>query len=645
MDLVVYWLYRAACWLIATLPLEFNFRLGRLLGTLAYAVAPPYRKLVVANLKIAFEGEKSDRELRILALLHFQTLFANLLSSVKLASMTHAQIEPHVRCENLDRMRTVLKKGKGLIGVISHIGNWELFAQMPNFLPGHSFSTVYQRLGNRYLDADVRRARGRDGMAPYERKEGFGAPIKFLRDGGGLGILVDQHAGDAGVWTPMFGRLASTSPLAGTLAVRTGATLVPVAIYTEGVARWRLVVSEPILAETAEADQITAEINQALEHQIRESPQDWFWVHNRWKTPKPKFLLSTYKRGVCYPQGFDPAKLKPFRILVRSSNWLGDAVISTPAIRAIKKGRPDAHITVLTRDKLVDFWKAVPGVDDVIAIKPEESVFAVARKISSKFDVAILFPNSVRVALEAFLAGIPRRVGYRGKWRRAFLNQVVPEDKKPHPPTHQVTHYLDLAKHVGASKEDLQDARRETVRERKAAYSSAQPAIGSRPFRLGLCAGADYGPAKRWLPERFAEAAKIVAGKVSCEWLLFGTEPDQKLGEEIELGLEGKCTNLIGKTTLAELIEKLSGCDLLLTNDTGTMHLAAFLGVPTVSIFGSTEPILTGPLGNRHRVLRHHVACSPCFLRECPLDFRCMNAVTVDEVVEAVVGVLRGVES
>ena len=169
------------------------------------------------------------------------------------------------------------------------------------------------------------------------------------------------------------------------------------------------------------------------------------------------------------------------------------------------------------------------------------------------------------------------------------------------------------------------------------------PASEGRPGPARLCPGAEYGPTKRWLPERFAEVARRVTEYRPCEWLMFGTERDAPFGLEVAKTLGGGCTNLIGKTSLAELIEKLSQCRLLLTNDTGTMHLAAFLGVPSVSIFGSTEPELTGPLGPDHRVLRHHVECSPCFLRECPIDFRCMKAVQADEAVEAVLALLRTV--
>ena len=159
-------------------------------------------------------------------------------------------------------------------------------------------------------------------------------------------------------------------------------------------------------------------------------------------------------------------------------------------------------------------------------------------------------------------------------------------------------------------------------------------------MRIGLCPGAEYGPTKRWLPERFAEAAAKISAQLSAQWILFGTKNDTAIGQQIAATIGDCCMNRIGQTTLQQLIEELQQCRLLLTNDTGTMHLAALLGVPVVAIFGSTEPRLTGPLGNGHIILRHHVECSPCFLRKCPIDFRCMKAVTADEVARAALSLL-----
>jgi lipopolysaccharide heptosyltransferase II len=160
-------------------------------------------------------------------------------------------------------------------------------------------------------------------------------------------------------------------------------------------------------------------------------------------------------------------------------------------------------------------------------------------------------------------------------------------------------------------------------------------------LKLGLCPGAEYGQAKRWLAERFAEVGSTISTQTGARWILFGTKNEAAIGETIAAVLDDNCTNRIGQTTLEQLIDELRACRLLLTNDTGTMHLAALLGVPVVAIFGSTEPRLTAPLGDGHMILRHHVECSPCFLRECPIDFRCMKAVSVREVCDAIMSILE----
>jgi len=625
MDRVAYQLYRVLAALICALPIEWSFRAGSALGTVVFWVAWPYRRLVLDNLRIAFGSEKSAAELRSIARRHFASLGGNLFTSVKIPRLSRDELLARVTVEGLEHVEAAVSAGVGIVPVISHLGSWETFAQLSPMLFPCKVGTVFQRLGNPLMDAAVRRDRARLGLELFERKEGLVAASRFLRAGGACGVLVDQHAGDGGIWCPFFNRLASTSSLAATLALRTGARLIPMAVYTAGVARWRLSILPPVDATGLNPETATAWLNQVLEGQIREQPHDWFWVHNRWKTPKPKFLLATYRRGVVA----DPGSLQPFRILIRASNWLGDAVMSAPAVRAIKRGRPDAHVTILTPAKLADLWRSEGDVDEVMAIEAGESVFAVARRIRRGFDAAIVFPNSFRVALEVWLAGIPRRVGYPGHARSALLNQVWREKKKAAqsgPQRHQVHHYLQLAEFIGA---EISTALALEPQRTPIARLDAPPV-------LGLCAGAEYGPAKRWLPERFAEVMRLVHERHQGEWKLFGVAKDREVIDAITTAAGVPALDLVGKTTLAELIAELRTCRLLVTNDTGTMHLAAHLGVPVVAIFGSTEPALTGPLGDAHRVLRHHVECSPCFLRECPIDFRCMKAVSVDEAVTAV---------
>ena len=626
LEFSIYLLYRAGTAIASALPLRFLFALGNGAGFIAWLVLWKYRRLAVRNLEIAFGGEKTKGELRRISRRNFQRGAANLLCSVKMGSMPPDKMARHLETENLEAVHRELRAGHPVVLVLSHIGNWELFAQQfPRCVDYARLATVYQKLGNRYIDEHVRRIRGRTNVELFDRSAGFHGPIELLRSGGLIGILADQHAGDHGLWTPFFGRLASTSPLCGLLAKRTGAAVVEAACSTVGPARWRMTFTERLDAPGDSVQTITAKCNEALEQQIRAAPEDWFWVHNRWKTPRPNFLLTHYRRGVYLPPTLGK-NLKPFRILIRASNWLGDSIITVPSVRAIKAGRPDAHVTIAAPEKIASVWNLVPDIDEILPIKAD-SLFSVVRAMrgQSPFDVAVLFPNSLRTALEVWLARIPRRVGFAGHHRRWLLNQIIPDEPRHGPIQHQVYRYLRMARELGGP-----DAAPEMRNFRP------RPRANGAPAKIGLCPGAEYGPAKRWLPERFAETALAIAEHRPVQWILFGTAADAERGAAIATALGGHCLNRIGQTTLEQLAAELGECALLLTNDTGTMHLATLIGVPVVAVFGSTEPRLTGPLGTGHIVIRHQVECSPCFLRECPIDFRCMKEVTVDEVVAAV---------
>ncbi len=652
MELIVFWLYRALGNTIGLLPLGGAVRAGRMLGWLGYWLAGKYRRMAIHNLTIAFP-EMRDRERRRLARRHFTTLVGNLFAAEKIARIPQERLLDIVTIEGLAEINRLEAEKRGFVFVISHIGNWELLAQIGPLVFPNSNGTIYQKLGNPHMDRHVREVRGRIGLALFERKEGFNAACEMMRAGGGVGVLMDQHAGDAGVWCPLFGRLASTTSLPALLAMRAGAALVPVAMHTDGIGRWRMVIDDAIETKGQDSATLTLALNKALERQVRRQPADWFWVHNRWKTPKPKFLLASYKRGIVLPptptepvdaedgELFEhvarkaaAARLQPFKILIRSSNWLGDAVMTIPAVRAIKRGRPDAHITILSPAKLADIWRLVPEVDQVIPIDSPSGRFRALRSLfhpwkvacklrGHRFDAAVLLPNSIRAAVEVWLAGIPRRVGYPGhKGRPFFLNQVLREkkrkkDEKAERPKHQVYHYLKLAEFIGAE-----------IPETPFALPNP-PRPPSDTLHIAVCPGAEYGPAKRWPADRFAEVIRTLNLARTCEWTIVGTFKDRTVGDEIleHAGNPANVDNRCGQTSLEQLIAILRASDVLLTNDTGTMHLAALLGVPTVSIFGSTEPALTGPLGTGHTIIRKKVECSPCFLRNCPIDFRCMLGI------------------
>lgn len=639
-----YVLFRVAAFLARWTPWRLLWALGSLLGALSWAFAVPYRRLAARNLRIAFPHLGPDARAR-LCRRHFQRLGANLVCGLKMAASPQRHVFSRLtRIDGIEHTEEALRHGRGIVYLLAHLSNWEMLPHLPQVGPGVPRGTLFQPLGNRHLNAHVQRLRARDDFRLFDRHRGFLAPVRHLRENGVLGVLSDQHAGDGGVWVPLFGRLASTTNLPALLALRTGAPILPVALYTDGPARWRLQVFPPLDTTSVDPGLITAEANRALEAVIRQAPEDAFWVHNRWKTPRPNFLLSRYKRGVVLPPGTAPSDLQPFHILVRGPNWLGDACMALPAVRAIKLGRPDAVLTLLTPAKLASFWHMVPEVDFIIekdVAGQRDNPLTVRRrlrKLGHRFDAAILLPDSPRSALEIAGCGIGRIAGYRGRWRSALLDQVIPPPP-PAPFPHHVRHFLHLAEILGAEVSGIQPT--------LAPPAPVSPRPPGTPPRLAVCPGAEYGPAKRWPVDRFAEVVREVSARSAAQWIIVGTSADHDLADALMAAAPGRLTDLTGQTTLAQLAQELASCDLLLTNDTGTMHLAAALGVPLVAVFGSTEPRWTGPMGENHTVLRHHVPCSPCFKRQCPLAterYRCLEAVTAAEVTDAVLSRLGSLQ-
>lgn len=361
------------------------------------------------------------------------------------------------------------------------------------------------------------------------------------------------------------------------------------------------------------------------------------------------------------------------RILIRGTNWLGDAVMTTPALVRLRGKFPDAHIALLTPDKLRDLWLHHPAVNEIISFVPGEGIFAVSGKMrAGKFDLVLVLPNSPRSAIESWLAGIPQRIGCARPWRNFFLTQAVaprpgawkmrkrsaaeikrlishfPSPVSRLPATaHQIHEYLHLVAALGADPEPIAPQLFIAPEEAEAAKKKFGLAEITQPI-LGLNPGAEYGPAKRWPVERFIAAAREIANRTNCAWILFGGSGDVEIVNQIASQLPSAnfhLLNLAGRTSLRELMALLKSCRVLLTNDSGPMHVAAALGTPVIVPFGSTSPELTGPGlpgDTRHRLLRSDVPCSPCFLRECPIDFRCMYGMPVAHVVAAVIEAADG---
>ena len=428
---------------IRLLPLEFVFGIGSIGGGLAYRILRRRRAIALRNLRIAFGASMSDSQLRALNRRHFRLLGANLLAAVKAASLPDEQL--------WERVSTDPPKDPGKSGCIvlgSHSGNWELYSRLVKKYPAYRFGTIYQPLANPLMDRYFRAARAKSGLKLFDRRKQLLSCVRFLRDGGVVGMLADQGAGYAGLWTPLFGRLTSSSTLAARLSVRTGRPIVPLAITTSGRARWHLTISDPIYPAGEAVDNLTAKLNQVLEAQIRRSPADWLWVHNRWKPLRPHFLFARDQRRVFVPPNFNRSTLDPFRILIISPNSSEQIENAFPAVDAIKRGRLDNSLTVLTLTKWAEIWNHRPAVDRVLEENEHEPIFALAARIRDcRFDAAIFFATNWRIALAVRLAGVPVRVARRSVVMSWLCNQHPVETDQPYDSRRMS---LEVAQSVGA---------------------------------------------------------------------------------------------------------------------------------------------------------------------------------------------------
>lgn len=614
------------------LPASLAWRIGAVLGWSCLWLSPRYRRLVERNLTIAFGRELSQGEIRKLARRHMIYLGGNFMAGMKMPFMKPEAVLRHLEIEGMERLRENLEAGRGVVCVLMHMGNWEILSQAAIIAPGYATGALFQPLHNPPLNAHVLRCRERTGCRLFNRQDGFHAPVSFVKQIAALGVLSDQRAGETGVWCPFFGRLASTTTLPVLIARRAGVAAFPVGIVTTSPGRWKVIIGEalPGVSRELSAEEVAAVMNERLEKLIRLSPADWFWVHNRWKTPKPEFLLANARRGLALAPGRGVDDLLPFEIIIRSPDTLSGACLSIPAVRAIRRGRPDARVTILTPEKLADLWRMEPEADEVLAFPDNAGAAAVSRFIKATgryYDAGILFTESRRAARELAKASVARITGYEGRHRKRLLDQIIPPKKNPGPVQHHSRDFLRIALRIGANVDDptLQDP-----------IAGNGPGPSDREVVIGLCPGGEHGSAQRWPVERWAEAAMIVAGRAAVRWIIFGTPAEAATGAQLAGLIGGNSTDLSGKTSLAELAAGLRRCRAVVAHDSGPLQLAALLGIPTVALYGPTESALTAPQGDRHTVVRRHVECSPCFLRECPIDHRCMLEIAPQRVADAI---------
>jgi heptosyltransferase II len=330
------------------------------------------------------------------------------------------------------------------------------------------------------------------------------------------------------------------------------------------------------------------------------------------------------------------------KIVVRGTNWIGDAVMTIPALRELRRIFPDAELTLHTRSWANEIFQDADFVDEILSIEPDETVFEQAKKLRKhKFDLAVLFTNSFQTALAAKLGKVKRRFGYANEGRAILLTDAVkiPEWKAKR---HESFYYLNLVAEIETKfymrqtvleSEPQLDLKVSEERRAEARRILEENGIDLSKKIIALGAGSTNSRAKRWQTESFAELNDRLQNELNANVVLIGSKDELNVSQEVFEKSNIKPIILTGKTSLSEAVAVLSEIDLLVSNDMGLAHIAPAVGTKTLVIFGPTNPQTTKPLGSEI-IRRQTVECSPCMLRDCPIDHRCMTRISADEVFE-----------
>jgi len=336
---------------------------------------------------------------------------------------------------------------------------------------------------------------------------------------------------------------------------------------------------------------------------------------------------------------------EPHNILVRMPNWIGDLVMGTPVLTDLRAAFPKASLTAMCQSPLCELLQQDASIDELFCFTRPSNKFLrrqqqrniIAKIGAGQFDTAVLLTNSLSSAWWCWQGKVTRRIGYSAHMRRLFLTDPVswPKEKM-----HQVDLYKRLLEPLGvphsATAPRLYVSKKEVEESKQLLYQRGY--VNGKKL-IGINPGAAYGLAKCWLPERFRALALELLQEGFV--VFFGDASTFKLIREICKGLPENVMNLAGMTSLRELACIIKDCDLLITNDSGPMHIAVAFDTPLIALFGATDDHTTGPYGKPDAVINKHVSCSPCFKRVCPIDFRCMKEITVEEVAEKARELLR----
>lgn len=599
--------------------------LAAALGDFIFMALPRRRRLVLSNLHHAFPeqsaawqcaiGRESCRRLIETGLLSLATPFIDERRWRKIISASPALVSAHTR-HHAEPAPTLICS--------PHLAYWE--AQTAQFLvtpePHPEFGIIFRPLDNPAANDFVQRSRERFGMKLLSRKNGFAEALKILRRRGWVGVLFDQNAGLQGALTTLFGRVCATTELPGLMAEKFQARVY--GIFPRRRAFWRVEIDVAPIAHNNTSESVTLGLNRWLETLLRSDDDlcaSWLWAHDRWRNqdmPSRRFRLEAKRNLLAADlaaRGLDAAPRRT-RIWIRLPNWLGDVVMAVPLLRALRASRPDAELVLVAKKQflpLLESW----GIADRVHVLPPRGLgyFAHFRRLRHEFpDVWLLFTNSLRGDLEAWLSGCRQRFGLvrPGKSRPLLSHafRVPPDfDERTH---HQLELWQNFLAHFGLT----QPPDRTPVSPPPATssatgsdHSALNPQLSTRSLPIGLIPGSENTPEKRWPVPHWRAFIESLPHE---RFVVFGTPNDLAIADAVSAGFDpARVTNLAGKTDLVTFAARLRDCRVLVTNDTGGMHLANALGVPLIVLFGPTNPLRTGPVFASPATLLQPPGCPP----------------------------------
>ena len=579
--------------LLNVIPETIAHGLCRFFGLLLYYLHRSRRKILLKNLYIAFP-EKSEAWRRQLARVNCAR-WVEIVWLFLCASRWHpSRVKKHLSLSPsfknwIDRLN---KQPRATVLLIPHLNLMELMTQVPClFEKFPRTGIVYRPFKNVTLERWIRKTRERFGVKLLSRKSGLQTVETLLANNGLVGFLFDQSTGDVGCLTTFMGRLASSTPLPGIYAEKFQADVATVYIKRTHFLRGELCIEELTCEKNTLSVTLTA--NRWLEQKLQTDPtfyENWLWLHRRWKTqevPERRFRIEQKRNFLPETCAFYGREHLPKRtdVWLRLPKWLGDCVMTYPIVAALRWARPDFYLHTVVTENLADLVQRHFPVDHVVMLPKHSGLryFKPFLSIRRRYpDIWINFLNSQRTDIEAFCSGAIQRFGIQKKYRRFLLTHTV--RMQPYPDEHQVEFWYCFLKHFG-------------LKVPLSKKSFFEPKKFTTVTAFGCFVGSANTPAKRWPTEHWRQLiGKLLQTFPNAKCVLLGSSSDRPLCETVTKSLPTERIQIsAGKTAMAELETQLRTLDFVISADSGGLHFANFLGLPTVALFGFTNPSYSKP--------------------------------------------------